>query len=243
MTFMKRNEISIVILHGWGLSGSKYEPLTKILEQNGYRVYAPDFPGFGDSKLIDIDMHLADFSEYLDLYLKRMNIKKCILIGHSFGGRVGIYFASQKQDIVKMLVLTGVPVIRHYGQKQRLSFLAAKTFGLSLKVLPHSAEILLKKIFYKIIGERDYINSGEKKKIFQNIINEPLIPYLKKIKIPITLIWGAEDSLTPASDVVKISSLGNIKDSKVAPGVGHGFPYKESKIFANILEIQIKKYA
>ena len=102
---------------------------------------------------------------------------------------------------------------------------------------------MLKKIFYKIIGERDYINSGEKKKIFQNIINQPLTPYLKKIKIPITLIWGAEDSLTPASDVVKISSLGNIKDSKVTSGVGHGFPYKEPKIFANILEIQIKKYA
>lgn len=240
---MKKNETTIVILHGWGLSGSKYEPLTKILEQSGYRVYAPDFPGFGNAKLKDTNMQLADFSQYLASYLKQMNIKKCVLVGHSFGGRVAIHLCSQKENSVIMLVLTGVPVIRHYGLKQRLSLVIAKTLSLPFRVLPENIEDFSKKVFYRIIGERDYLNSGDKKKIFQNIINESLTPYFKKIKIPITLIWGKDDSLTPVSDVVKISHLGNVKDSQIVSGAGHALPYQESKIFANILDTQIKKYA
>lgn len=240
---MKKNETAIVILHGWGLSGSKYESLKKNLEKMGYKVYAPDFPGFGKTILTNHEMHLSDFSEYLADYLKKMNIRKCILVGHSFGGRVAIHYASQEKSTAEMLVLTGVPVIRHYGLKQRLSFAAAKTFGFSLKVLPGDVDIFAKKVFYRIIDERDYLNSGEKKKIFKNIINEPLVPYLKKIKIPVTLIWGEDDSLTPASDVVKISDLGNIKDSQVVSKVGHALPYKESEIFAKILDTQINTYA
>lgn len=240
---MKKNETAIVILHGWGLSGSKYESLKKNLEKKGYTVYAPDFPGFGKAILINHDMHLSDFSQYLADYLKKMAINKCILVGHSFGGRVALHYASQEKCAAEMLVLTGVPVIRHYGLKQKLSYAAAKTFGFSLKVLPNDVETFAKKVFYRILGERDYLNSGEMKKIFNNIINEPLAPYLKKIKIPITLIWGGDDSLTPVSDVVKISDLGNIKDSQVVSKVGHSLPYKESEIFAKILDAQINKYA
>ena len=39
----------IVLLHGWGLSARAYMRLSALIAARGYRVVAPDLPGFGRS--------------------------------------------------------------------------------------------------------------------------------------------------------------------------------------------------
>lgn len=240
---MAKKNHTIVILHGWGLSGDKYSQLKLLLEKKGYRVFTPDFPGFGNEKMTKSSMMLSDFAEFYEDYLEKKKIKKHIIIGHSFGGRVGIYYTSTHNENVELLILTGVPVIRHFGLKQRVSFIAAKTLRIPFFVLPPSWAHLSKKALYKIIGEYDYMNSGEKKSTFKNIISESLISYFQQITSPIVLVWGELDRLTPVGDTDKIQKINKVKSVKVVKGFGHSFPYQDSKKCAEIVHSYILRYA
>jgi pimeloyl-ACP methyl ester carboxylesterase len=100
---------TIVILHGWGLSKKKFDPLVEQLTNNGYDAKALDFPGFGESKSPVKPFTLSDYAEYLYSYLKKEDIKYPIFIGHSFGGRVALRFSTLYPKSVRALILTGTP--------------------------------------------------------------------------------------------------------------------------------------
>jgi pimeloyl-ACP methyl ester carboxylesterase len=240
---MTKKEHTIVILHGWGLYGDKYSELKKELEKKGYTVYSPDFPGFGTEVSKKKSMNLSDFTDFFINYLDTKRIKKMVIIGHSFGGRVAIHYASTHSQFVELLILTGVPIIHHYGLKQKVSFIAAKTLKIPFLILPDEYSNLFRKLLYKIIGEYDYFKSGNKRSTFKNIIGESLTSYFQKITAPIVLIWGELDRLTPAGDVVKISQINNVRHSKLVEGFGHSLPYQAPKEFADIVDSYIVKYA
>lgn len=240
---MRNKDIPIVFLHGWGISGNTYVELKKILQKKGYTVFFPDLPGFGEEKLENNDMSLGDYSCFVADMVHSKKISKFVLVGHSFGGRVALHYAAHNKDSVKLLVLTGVPIIRHFGIKQKIYFVGAKSLKYPISFFPEKYERLSKKFLYRVIGEQDYVKSEDKRTIFKNIINEPLIPYLKKITSSIVLIWGENDKMTPASDLNVISHIGNIKDFRIIGNAGHSFVYQDPVVFADVLDEFIQKYA
>lgn len=240
---MKKQDHTVVVLHGWGLSGERYSEFKKYLEKKGYKVFSPDFPGFGKEIATKSSMTLSDFTEFYTKFLKKNKITKHIIVGHSFGGRVGVQYTSFNNENVALLVLTGVPIIRHYGLKQRVSLVAAKTLKIPFVILPASWAHLSRKTLYRIIGEYDYVKSGEKKNTFKNIIGESLITYFQNITAPVVLIWGELDRLTPASDLDKIQKINQVKHARKVKGFGHSLPYQDPKQFADIVDSYIEKYA
>lgn len=240
---MKKKKPTIIILHGWELYGEKYSTLSDMLEKKGFRVLAPDFPGFGHTPLHNKNMNLSDYSHFLEGYLKHNKVSECVLVGHSFGGRVGIRYTSDHPSKVLLLILTGVPIIRHFGFKKRIMYILAKSMKFPFMIMPTLISSLARRILYRVTGEYDYARSGEKKNIFKNIINESLIPILQKLKTPTVLIWGELDRLTPASDIVKITQIGTIVDSESVPGLGHSLPYQNPKVFSELVEKYISRYA
>ena len=52
-----------------------------------------------------------DYSDMLEVFIKEVNTKKPIIMGHSFGGRVAIRYSSNNP--IEKLVLFGSPCIRH----------------------------------------------------------------------------------------------------------------------------------
>src|SRR3990167_6771192 len=123
--------MDVLILHGWNLSSERYQPLIRALRKKRYRVIAPDFPGFGTAMLPSRVFALDDYVTFTADFIKKNNMKKPIVIGHSFGGRVGIKLAGTKKSLISGLVLTGVPGVR-FASKAKLSFflIAAKVGGL-----------------------------------------------------------------------------------------------------------------
>lgn len=240
---MKRQDHTVVILHGWGLSGDRYSELQSCLEKKGYRVFSPDFPGFGKKTAAKTSMTLSDFTDFYKEFLEKKKIKEHIIVGHSFGGRVGVKYTSMNNENVELLILTGVPIIRHYGIKQRISFVIAKTLKIPFVILPSSWANYSRKGLYRIIGEYDYVKSGEKKSTFKNIINESLIPCFQLITAPVVLIWGELDRLTPVSDLDKIQKIKPVQHAKKVKGFGHSLPYQDPKQFAELVDSYILKYA
>ena len=214
----------IILLHGWGANTNIFDSITNMLKTK-YTVYAIDLPGFGKSEEPDIPYNLDDYVDLLYQFIIDLDIYNPILLGHSFGGRIAIKFASL-YNVSKLILVDSA------GLKQK-NFIKTKT-----KILLYK----LKKKYYKItknvIKYNDLlINSGSTdykeasvimKKILVNVTNEYLDKYLKDITCDTLIIWGKKDDVTPYYNAIKLKK--KIKNAGLVTleGVGH-FPFIESK--------------
>lgn len=235
--------IPILILHGWNLSATKFISLKDELIRRGYKVYCPDLPGFGNSKLIANSWFLANYIDFVKKFLAENKLSKFILIGHSFGGRIGIKFAAQNPQGLQALVLTGAPGINPVPKFKIRFFLILARIGKLIFSLPllSSLKILFRKFLYKIANASDYYNTNDYMLgTFKNIVKESLIPYLSQINTPTLFLWGREDRMVPLEIAKKMNKL--IKNSKlgVIDNARHGVPWTHPKEFVDEIEKFLK---
>lgn len=186
----------IVLLHGWGQNIEMMEPLGNNFQD--YHITILDFPGFGESSEPDTSLTIYDYVEILEELLESLHIHKPILMGHSFGGRVAILYASR--NATEKLVLFGSPCIRHNHNSWKEKILK------NIKKLPGLNQ--LGEYAKKYIGSADYRNASPiMRETLVNVINEDLSNYAKKIQCPTLLIWGTNDTAAPIEEARELESL------------------------------------
>jgi len=223
----------IVILHGWGCTGKKYEAIQKLFEKEGYSVYSPDFPGFGEEKLIKPAMNLDDYVAFLYEYLQKNQLKKVYVVAHSFGGRVVSKFIAKHPGIVEKLVITGSPLIKKDLPFHKRAIQKVVSSGKKLtRRMPSPIFERSRWLLYRLLGEYDYYRSQNLRDTFVQIVTEDVSPNLPFITIPTLIIWGEEDTMVPVSLAKEIQA--KIQDSRlvVMKHVGHKAPYAAPDIFA-----------
>lgn len=188
----------IILLHGWGQNIEMMKPLGDPLSKK-YRITILDFPGFGDSEEPKTAWTIEDYSLLIEYVVQELKIKKPIIIGHSFGGRVAIRYAAD-HPICKV-VLFGSPCIR-----EQTDFSFKVKILKSLKKLPGMSHIA--DTMKKYIGSRDYkAASPIMRQILVNTVNEDLSSYARRIEEPTLLIWGDHDTEAPLSDAKDLESI------------------------------------
>src|SRR5688572_29975419 len=101
----------VVVLHGWRASLEAVMPIAAGLAPHA-PVVSLDLPGFGSSEVPRTGWGVADYG---DLVLEAMDAAgagRFMLVGHSFGARIGIELGSRPGSRVTRLVLTGAAGIR-----------------------------------------------------------------------------------------------------------------------------------
>ncbi len=95
----------ILLIHGWMYSKIIFIIIIKRLLKDGFRVIAPDMPGFGNSEEFD-DVHSPEnYSEFLDRFVSKLGIKKFVLFGPSMGGIIALnYIIKHKEKVQKLIV-------------------------------------------------------------------------------------------------------------------------------------------
>lgn len=188
----------VVLLHGWGQNIAMMKPIGDRLQKN-HRITILDFPGFGESEEPKTALTIYDYCEILEELLKKLKVKKPVIMGHSFGGRIAIIYASRNE--VEKVVLFGSPCIRK-EVKPSLKLRMLK----SLKKIPGINK--LEGFAKNHMGSRDYKNASEiMKKILVNVVNEDLSECAKKINVPTLLIWGDRDTEAPVEDAKELEKI------------------------------------
>lgn len=188
----------VVLLHGWGQNIAMMKPIGDRLQKN-HRITILDFPGFGESEEPKTALTVYDYCEILEELLKKLKVKKPVIMGHSFGGRIAIIYASRNE--VEKVVLFGSPCIRK-EVKPSLKLRMLKT----LKKIPGINK--LEGFAKNHMGSRDYKNASEvMKKILVNVVNEDLSECAKKINVPTLLIWGDRDTEAPVEDAKELEKI------------------------------------
>ena len=188
---------TIVLLHGWGQNIEMMKMLGEPFEKD-FRIIAVDFPGFGLSDEPKDAIGVDGYTLIIEKLLKKLNIKDPILVGHSFGGRVSIKYAS-KNKVKKLILLS--PALRGHDKK-----------GLKTKVLKSLKKVpVIKELegwAKNHIGSRDYkAASPIMKQVLVLTVNEDLSEDAKKIKVPTILIYGDMDLEVPYEDTKEYERL------------------------------------
>ncbi|MBR3199660.1 MAG: alpha/beta hydrolase [Bacilli bacterium] len=188
----------IVLLHGWGQNIEMMKPLGDYFSDN-YRITILDLPGFGKSDEPKESWNIEKYSSFLELFLKELNVKKPIVIGHSFGGRVAIRYSSRNP--IEKLVLFGSPCIRIDEELPITVKLLKK-----IKRIPGLNEI--GEFMKKYIGSRDYkAASPVMRQTLVEVVNEDLSKYAREIEEPTLLIWGENDTEAPVKDAKELEKI------------------------------------
>lgn len=195
---------TIVLLHGWGQNIEMMKPVGDKLQKNN-RIIIVDLPGFGESKEPDEIWTMYDYANCINKLLKNLKVDNPIMIGHSFGGKISLIYASKYK--VNKLILFGSPF------KQEIKKLSTKTKILKfLKKVPILNK--LEGFAKKHIGSRDYKQASEfMRKILVEHVNLDITEDVKKIDCSTLIVWGSMDQEVPIEEAYELEKL--IKDAGV----------------------------
>lgn len=214
----KKHEETIVLLHGWGSEAKVWTGFMQFLEAEGYRVLAPDLPGFGQSEFPQEAFSVNDYVEIVRLLLFQSEVDTYVLVGHSFGGRITIKTAATQPSYLTKIILTGAAGVI-LPDKQRTFIQTATSIG--KKIIPGWLYKKVRRKFYGAINSTEYISVPELEGTFRKVVGEDLEPYLSKINTPALLLWGSADEATTLVE-------GKIMNEKIAQsklsifeGAGH----------------------
>src|SRR5881628_1162173 len=99
---------TVVLIHGWPLSGASWEKQTAALLNAGHRVITYDRRGFGRSSKPAVGYNYYTFAADLDVALKTLHLRDVALVGFSMGtGEVTRYIGKYGPDRVRKAVLIG----------------------------------------------------------------------------------------------------------------------------------------
>lgn len=235
---------TIVILPGWRVASKRYDNLKKYFVDAGYAAYVFGFAGFEKDKPLTKMMTLTDYADSVSDFISEKKIKKAILIGHSFGGRVALSLSSNNPDWIAGMVLTGVPGFAPVSSVKRRLFFILSKMGKILFLVPLFRPFagIAKKLLYRSSGSVDYLRTeGAIKETFQSIIRVDLEPFMRKTKIPVLLLWGEKDSMVPMSVARRMNQV--IPGSRLAtiPEGNHAIPFDNIRDFYRLFDAFYKK--
>lgn len=209
----------IILLHGWGANSNTFNRIINELKDN-YHVIAIDLPGFGDT-VIYKPLNVYEVANILYQFLVIKGITNPIIIGHSYGARIAIIYAS-KYYVSKLVIVGGAGIKKRLPIRKRFSIRVYK---------------ILKKLKINLnLGSEDYKKSNQiLKKMLVNAVNTDLRCCMKKITTPTILIYGKNDEETDRYVSEEIHK--NISSSSLIylENCGHFLYLEQPNIFLLIL--------
>jgi pimeloyl-ACP methyl ester carboxylesterase len=212
---------TVLALHGWSRSRRDFSAVLAPPEVEPLDAIALDLPGFGSTPAPPEAWGSRQYAELVAEVLPDM-ARPVVVLGHSFGGRVALQLAAARPDDVAALVLTGVPLVRPEGKGPRppLPFTAGRLLRRAGLLSESRMEALRRRY-----GSTDYrAAEGVMRQVLVRLVNERYDEVLAKVRCPVILVWGDDDSVTPI-DMARTAE-GRFADARlvVAPGAGHLTP-------------------
>src|SRR5258706_2672532 len=98
----------MILIHGFISSNLIWTNTLLPLARKGFRVIAPDLPGYGYSdKPADAQYSIPEQAATMIGLMNRLHIKKATIVGASYGGAIAATIAPDYPERVEKLILVG----------------------------------------------------------------------------------------------------------------------------------------
>lgn len=198
---------SIIILPGWGNTRETFRYIINYFKDK-YTIYIFDYPGFGNSPIINKELTIYDYTETINEFIKTNHIHNPIIISHSFGGRIASILLDKYKLNAKKNILIDVAGIKRFNLKLFIKQIIYKTIKRIIKIIPHKYRYSIYKKTFNYFSSSDYKKLPPNMyKTFKNIINKDLRKHYKKIETDTLIIWGENDKDTPLKDAYLLEKI------------------------------------
>ena len=230
----------LVLIHGSNASLHTWEQWVGILGKD-YRIISLDLPGHGLTGNNPAGVYdSASYVRVVDRLLTKLNVDKAVIGGNSMGGGVSWAYALEHPEKVEALLLVdasgqpyarsgktplGFRLMRMPVIKEAARFIAPRSiFESSVK----TSMSVQSEIDDKLIDRYWELNRypGNRNATMQRFSNsKSMVPGTKErlstIKVPVLILWGAEDNLIPVTAAKWFAEA--IPQAKliIYPNVGH----------------------
>ncbi len=225
----------IVILHGLMGGLGNFESFISHFPRAGFQVFMPELPIYTASIT---DTNVKFFANYINKFINQMGLKHVILVGNSLGGHVALLHSKLFPKATRALVLTGSSGLYEnsmgdsYPKRGDYEFIKKKTQNVF-----YSPKIATKEIVDEVF---ESVNNRYKViKILamaKSAIRHNMSKDLPKINIPVALVWGKNDSVTPPRVAREFHQLLPNSSLFWIDKCGHAPMMEHPKKFNNIVE-------
>jgi len=218
----------VVLVHGLGGHAEDWRDLAPYFAGAGFRVYMPDLPGFGRSeKPAEFSYSIPDQAGAVIGFLDALGLKQVDLGGWSMGGWIAQRIAAEHPERVRRLMLfdsAGIFEKPAWDTRLFTPVNAAELDQLDALLMPHPPQVpeFVARDILRISEQNGWvIHRALGTMLTGRDATDSLLPGLK---MPVLIVWGAEDHITPLSQGEKIHSLVPQSQLEVFPGCGHLAP-------------------
>lgn len=218
----------VVLVHGLGGRAEDWRNLAPYLSKAGFRVYMPDLLGYGrSSRPRDYPYSVHNEAAVVVDYMDALGLKQVDLGGWSMGGWIVQLIAAEHPERVPRLILfdsAGLDVLPAWNIGLFTPANAVELGELNALLTPHPMPVpgFVARDILRLSHKDGWIVQRTLKKMFtaEDVTNK-LLPQLK---MPVLLVWGAEDRIVPFNQAEIMHKL--MPQSQLAPiaGCGHLAP-------------------
>jgi pimeloyl-ACP methyl ester carboxylesterase len=218
----------VVLVHGLGGRAEDWLNLSPFLVHAGCRVYMPDLIGYGRSERpADFSYSVGSEADAVVGFLDALGLKQVDLGGWSMGGWIVQLVASEHPQRVRRLIVfdsAGLDVEPDWDTRLFTPATTAQLNQLEALLTPHPEKIpgfIARDILRVSDQDAWVIQRAVATMLTGRETTDKLLP---KLKMPVLLVWGAEDRITPLNQGETMHRLVPGSELDVFPGCGHLAP-------------------
>lgn len=224
----------IVLLHGLFGALSNFEKVIEHFEKN-YTVLFPQLPLYTSSLLNSTVSGMVDFVKTI---IEEKQYTNLHLVGNSLGGHIGLVYALQNSERVVSITLTGSSGLFEnslgdgYPNKENYDYIKKKT-EFTFYDPTMASKALIDEVYETVNNRAKAIRVIG---LAKSALRHNLRHDLAKIDIPVNLIWGKNDNITPMFVGEEFKKLIPNAQLEAIDECGHAPMMEHPEKFNNILE-------
>jgi len=242
----------IILLHGF--PGSHIGLIDMAATIKDYRIIIPDLPACGQSELLEEKHTLENYAKWLNDFMKNLSIEDTIIIGHSFGSRVALFFSIYYPERIKKMVLI-TPVLKvdglityfialHCNIAKLLPKYLRKTWlsngfyhKVSHAIIFKSSDFRKRRqIMHRNFQESKNVDHRAAMEIFDEFYKSNLINMSDKSKVKSLIIAGGNDEIVSLNSIKELSNKLINCEVKIMENSGHLVPLEKPLATVKIIQ-------
>lgn len=224
----------IIVLHGLMGGLSNFDAVTRYFADKGYKVIIPELPIYTMSLL---KTNVKSFAKYLHDFIEFKGFENVILLGNSLGGHIGLYHTKLYPEKVKALVITGSSGLYESamggGYTKRGDYEVIKKKAQDVFYDPKVATKEIVDEVYETVNDRNKLIKTLA--IAKSAIRHNMAKDLPKMNLPVCIIWGKNDTVTPPEVATEFNELLPNSDLFWIDKCGHAAMMEHPEEFNEIL--------
>jgi len=231
-----RRDPAVLLVHGYPQSSHMWATAMEALAARGLYAIAPDLPGYGDSPPGASGTNTWEgHVETLEELRLDQELEQVALVGHDWGGLIGLRWACDHPDAVWAIVASDTgffadgrwhgmaDALRTPGQGEQLvDDMTRESFGGLLASVSSGIDERAATEYFKAFadeprrrGQLELYRSGEFEKL------RPYEGRLAALGVPFLALWGEDDAFAPVAGAHRFASEIPGARVHVVPGSGH----------------------